>query len=460
MLDTNNANLNRHSGPFKQEDLCFLGIPILPVEAEVLCRLKISPLESDLEPELAASFIDAQRELARQLSILYKYGARNAPSDLWKAKEFDSIANNGRSHLYAGSDWLNTGNVYLGFGIFTGMRLGFLRTNRITKLWFDSFTTHRYWYYASLSYAAELLFEAGLVLYTALKPVNPRTHNWYYEQGTFWERCKNVLSADDRPTRIFNALLWVSINFWFPYISYVVNAGINLIGFFIDILVDIYKRNLELQKRQMLINAFRDREHDPACAALHPLLKFSRELVSKDYEKVTQDKKPVITATATLFFAMIGVYAFLDFWPQLFFSLIAAASGSVFAGIGKRIKNWFAPYFNKKTEPYRTVLDAASPSTMEAVAKHQHRSRTKPQLEQHVDPSAAASIHRSKSAPNLVRENLHNGSRIRTTAKSSTPPNVVPLSTTTSTIFYHPPMPELAPQHTTTPGPSLSITMT
>lgn len=219
-------------------------------EKETLCDLDLKSNRDALE---------RQRNYALELSRLYETGAETAPRDKWKAAKFREKAGEFAlelNHLYGtgtkfkedgelnnpnppGSSLLRTKNIYYGFGKYTFTRLYILRVNFLADFFYRSFLP-RLFSIAGFSYAAELLFDVGVVLYSTFRP-SP------VPIGT---RFLNVLLKDGRPSRMLNAAVWFSLNLT----CFIVTGGLSTIltlgGFGFDILHESGKWKFVHQRNQ------------------------------------------------------------------------------------------------------------------------------------------------------------------------------------------------------------------
>ncbi len=220
----------------------------------------------------------AQLEVGRLLAEACEHGddVLELPRDQSKARRYGRVErSNNLNYLKAArtgqkKKW-TTARIYLILGWFTSFRLFFVRSNRIANYFQDGFLVNRVidvgnefgnvvinsitqnldkiaWW-ASLSYAVELIFDIGVMLRTAFWPTREEKEN----NPSAWSRVVNTFKKDDRIPRMVNASVWFAINCACWFVAPPLAAILNLALFTFDFGPDIYKYYRDKWKHDNLL---------------------------------------------------------------------------------------------------------------------------------------------------------------------------------------------------------------
>jgi len=322
----------------------FIELPHLSLdEREIFCSLDL---------------IEAKEEqviMADGLAKEYELGSKNVSRDRWKTAKYRKMA--GKILSKTSNTILKADTTYTSLGWFTSLRLFLVRTNRLLDYFFNyskqigTALKSLSWLslalnIAGLSYGLELVNDISIVLYTTFRA--PQTDE--EKKLSHWDRFKNVLTKDNRPARMLNALVWFGINLAGFIIALTVPGGafilpiINLAGFGFDVVLDSARALQDVNKHERLLHKVNEkiaeaRKAYPVDIKEHVKLVEIKTQLEAKITSVKKNRYSTAIATIGVFIGMALIFYPPTVIPAAFLlgSSIAFLTGSLFGGLGKRI---------------------------------------------------------------------------------------------------------------------------
>lgn len=375
-------------------------IPSYTLSDEViLCDLDLEQGAKELEYKVVPMSVrKKRRRLAQKLEVAFKNGGEDYTRDEIKAHHFHEIAEGKPSkHSYA-----TTKNVYFAFTTYTSIRLFFLR---FLNLFFRSLQNpllKNLFAIAGFSYALELFFDVGVILYTTFRdPLTPLE-----ARLSHWQRFKNVLHKDNRISRMANAFVWVNINVFAFIFTGGLSIWLNVGGFIFDICHEVAKAYVLINRHEQVAEKVKidlaykkgeletlENEPDTAEIATKKVLlrndiQFLEIQQASLNKKISSLKLTKVYDIMTMLLIVVGVL--LVFFPPTSAAgfLIAGAgltfaAGSIFNGLGRTLMtslfSWVYNAFAPK-KPTNESLDDDNDDVTPSFTQHSYLTQFKPIL--------------------------------------------------------------------------------
>jgi hypothetical protein len=212
-------------------------------EEELLCNITLD----DHTPILK----DEKTRIARKLAALYESGGKDVARDPHKAIKYKNIANQTNQE---DSSIFTTSNFYTAFGWITSVRLLLARTNKLvtfidtSKAFLPSLFN-----IGGFTYAIYLLTDIFVIVKSTFFDEISEEEKLLPLKTLYWQRFKNVMKKDVRPSRMLNDVIWLAINLAVFIITGGISVILNIIGFTFDIGHEIYNAIKEYKKYDAMI---------------------------------------------------------------------------------------------------------------------------------------------------------------------------------------------------------------